>query len=126
GAEPAGELRTVGPPNPPPPTLALSHRVWVVANIKETQLARIHPGDQVRITVDAIRGRAFRGHVESIGAATGSSTALLPPDNATGNFIKVVQLVPVRIALDFGAEADPPLQIGLSCEVAIDTRTAAR
>jgi len=113
-------------PNQPLLALALANHVWVVANIKETQLGRLHVGDHVRITVDAIRGRPFRGHVESIGAATGSSTALLPPDNATGNFIKVVQLVPVRIALDFGAEADPPLQIGLSCEVAIDTRTAAQ
>src|SRR5438270_140980 len=113
-------------PNQPLLSLALANHVWVVANIKETQLGRIHVGDHVRITVDAIRGRPFRGHVESIGAATGSSTALLPPDNATGNFIKVVQLVPVRIALDFGPESDPPLQIGLSCEVAIDTRTAER
>src|SRR5579883_856027 len=87
-------------PNQPLLFLTLAHHVWVVANIKETQLGSIRVGDPVRITVDALRGRVFHGHVESIGAATGSATALLPPDNATGNFIKVVQLVPVRIALD--------------------------
>ncbi len=112
-------------PNQPLLALTLSRHVWVVANIKETQLAGIRVGAPVRITVDAIRRREFRGHVESIGTVTGSTTALLPPDNATGNFIKVVQLVPVRIALD-PMESDPPLAIGLSCEVAIDTRTQGR
>jgi membrane fusion protein (multidrug efflux system) len=111
-------------PNQPLLFLTLAHHVWVVANIKETQLGSIRVGDPVRITVDALRGRVFHGHVESIGAATGSATALLPPDNATGNFIKVVQLVPVRIALDRIPGIDPAQQlpIGLSVEVAIDTR----
>jgi len=112
-------------PNQPLLSLTLSRHIWVVANIKETQLAGIRVGAPVRIAVDAIRGRGFRGRVESIGTATGSTTALLPPDNATGNFIKVVQFVPVRIALD-PADSDPPLAIGLSCEVVIDTRTPGR
>ncbi len=118
------EIGQVVQPNQPLLSLALAHHVWVVANIKETQFGGIRVGQPVRITVDALRGREFRGRVQSIGAATGSTTALLPPDNATGNFIKVVQLVPVRIALDPRPQGEPPLQIGLSCEVAIDTRLA--
>ena len=116
------EIGQVVQPNQPLLSLTLAHRVWVVANIKETQVGRIRIGDPVRITVDEFRGRVFRGHVESIGAATGSTTALLPPDNATGNFVKVVQLVPVNIALDSEADPGPQLQVGLSAEVAIDTR----
>jgi membrane fusion protein (multidrug efflux system) len=111
-------------PNQPLLSLTLAHRIWIVANIKETLLGTIRVGDPVRIRVDAFRGRTFNGRVESIGKATGSSTALLPPDNATGNFVKVVQLVPVRIALDEGAGSQLP--IGLSVEVAIDTRRHTR
>lgn len=113
-------------PNQPLLSLRLARRVWVVANIKETLVGRIRVGDPVRITVDEFRGRVFRGHVESIGAATGSTTALLPPDNATGNFVKVVQLVPVYIALDEASDPGPQLQVGLSAEVAIDTRHRTR
>jgi membrane fusion protein, multidrug efflux system len=116
------EVGQVVQPNQPFMSLTLSHRVWIVANVKETQLAAVRVGNPVRIKVDVLRGRALRGHVESIGSATGSTVALLPPDNATGNFIKVVQLVPVRILLDPESDPDPQLQVGLSCEVAIDTR----
>jgi membrane fusion protein, multidrug efflux system len=96
--------------------------VWVVANIKETQLGGIRPGQPVRVRIDTYRGRTYHGRVDSVGAATGSTTALLPPDNATGNFVKVVQLVPVRILLDPTELRRQPLQVGLSVEVAIDTR----
>jgi membrane fusion protein, multidrug efflux system len=96
--------------------------VWVVANIKETQLGGIRPGQPVRVRIDTYRGRVYHGRVESIGSATGSTTALLPPDNATGNFVKVIQLVPVRVTLDASELARQPLQVGLSAEVAIDTR----
>jgi membrane fusion protein (multidrug efflux system) len=113
-------------PNQPLLSLTLAHHFWVVANIKETHLGGIRVGQPVRITIDALRRRTFQGRVESIGSATGSTTALLPPDNATGNFIKVVQLVPVRIALDPDAGEVPPLRLGLSCEVAIDTRSPNR
>lgn len=116
------EMGQVIQPNQPILSLALAHHIWVVANIKETQVGGIRAGQPVRVRVDALRGREFRGRVESVGAATGSTTALLPPDNATGNFIKVVQLVPVRIALDPQPSGGRPIQIGLSCEVAIDTR----
>ena len=102
--------------------------VWVMANVKETQLAGVRVGDPVRITVDALRGHVFHGRVASIGSASGSSTALLPPDNATGNFVKVVQLVPVRIEFDEdpvfndGAQ-DSQIPVGVSVEVAIHTGT---
>jgi membrane fusion protein, multidrug efflux system len=116
------EIGQVVQPNQPLLSLTLAHRIWVVANIKETQVGRIRIGDPVRVRVDEFRGRVFRGHVESIGAATGSTTALLPPDNATGNFVKVVQLVPVKISLDPDTDPERQLQVGLSAEVAIDTR----
>ena len=120
------EIGQVVAPNQPLLSITLSGGVWVVANIKETQLGRLHPGQPVSIRIDAYRGRTYHGRVESIGAATGSTTALLPPDNATGNFVKVVQLVPVRITLDPDEVRSRPLQIGLSAAVAIDTREPAR
>ncbi len=116
------EIGQVVQPNQPLMSVTLAHRIWVVANLKETQVGGVRVGDPVRITVDAVRGQVFHGRVQSIGAATGAATALLPPDNATGNFVKVVQLVPVRIALDFQDDPGPQLQVGLSAVVAIDTR----
>jgi membrane fusion protein (multidrug efflux system) len=96
--------------------------VWVTANLKETDLADIAVGDSVRFTVDAYGRRSFTGHVESLSPATGARFALLPPDNATGNFTKVVQRVPVRIAVDGGADEHHPLRPGMSVVVAIRTR----
>ena len=74
--------------------------LWIVANFKETQLARMHDGQRVEVTVDAVDGHEFMGTIDSISPATGAQFALLPPDNATGNFTKVVQRVPVKIILD--------------------------
>ena len=74
--------------------------LWVVANFKETQLARMHDGQPVEITVDAIPGHTFPGKIDSVSPATGAQFALLPPDNATGNFTKVVQRVPVKVVFD--------------------------
>jgi len=74
--------------------------VWVVANFKETQLKHMKPGQQVTIKVDAYSGKTFKGHVDSIQSGTGSIFSLLPPENATGNYIKVVQRVPVKIVFD--------------------------
>jgi membrane fusion protein (multidrug efflux system) len=115
------EVGQVVMPNQPLLSVTLPG-VWVVANIKETQVGGIHPGQPVRIRIDAYHGRTYHGRVDSIGSATGSTTALLPPDNATGNFVKVVQLVPVRIMIDQGELSRQPLQVGLSAEVAINTR----
>ncbi len=103
-------------------SLVDEHDVWVVANLKETQLDEVEVGQPVEIDVDAYRGRTFSGHVESIQGATGARFALLPPDNATGNFTKVVQRVPVRVALDRRDPNAPVLRPGMSVEVAIDTR----
>ena len=96
--------------------------VWVVANLKETQLENVRPGQPVEVTVDAYGGHIFRGQVESIQGATGARFALLPPDNATGNFTKVVQRVPVKIILDRSSLGPYVLRPGMSVEVAIATR----
>lgn len=88
--------------------------VWVVANFKETQLDGMRPGQAVEIEVDALDGRTFRGTVDSIGAATGAKFSLLPPENATGNYVKVVQRVPVKIVLESGQDPDHQLRPGLS------------
>ncbi|HEY9646707.1 MAG TPA: HlyD family secretion protein [Chroococcidiopsis sp.] len=73
---------------------------WITANFKETQVAQMHPGESVEINIDAFPGHPFRGQVESLSPASGSQFALLPPDNATGNFTKVVQRIPVKIVFD--------------------------
>jgi len=95
--------------------------VWVTANIKETQLTHVRVGDRAEFTVDAYPGRSFEGQVESLSPATGARFALLPPDNATGNFTKVVQRVPVRIAVDQSAGSPVPLRPGMSVDVTIET-----
>jgi membrane fusion protein, multidrug efflux system len=96
-------------------------KVWVTANLKETQLANVAVGDWVEFTVDAYPGRVFHGKVESLSPATGARFALLPPDNATGNFTKVVQRVPVRIAVDPSTDPSAPLRPGMSVQVTITT-----
>ena len=97
-------------------------RVWVTANFKETQLERMRPGQRVQIEVDAYGGREFSGKVESLAAATGSRFSLLPPDNATGNYVKVVQRVPVRIVLDEGQDPEHMLRPGMSVVPTVYTR----
>jgi membrane fusion protein, multidrug efflux system len=74
--------------------------VWVTANFKETQIRGMKPGQRADIEVDTYSGRHFRGRVRGIGAASGEKLSLLPPENATGNFVKVVQRIPVRIVFD--------------------------
>src|SRR5262249_56276884 len=73
--------------------------VWVSANFKETQLANVHPGQRAEVQVD-MYGRSFEGRVDSVAGATGTKLSLLPPENATGNFVKVVQRIPVKIVLE--------------------------
>ena len=96
--------------------------VWVVANLKETEVRGVTPGDAAEIRVDTYPGRAFQGRVESLSPASGARFSLLPPDNATGNFTKVVQRIPVR--LRFTGLPDPRrvLRPGMSVEVSIRTR----
>src|SRR5437879_13597388 len=95
---------------------------WVVANLKETQTADVAVGDPVDITVDAYPGQHFRGHVESLSPATGAKFSLLPADNATGNFPKVVQRIPVRIRPDGPVGAADQLRPGLEVDVPITPR----
>lgn len=88
--------------------------VWVTANFKETQLTDMHPGDPAEVEVDAYPSRALRGHVDSIQAGSGAHFSLLPPENATGNFVKVVQRVPVKIVLDEQPAVQQVLGPGMS------------
>jgi len=97
-------------------------RTYVIANFKETQVGRIRPGQRVEVKVDAFPGRTLTGRVESLSGGTGASFSLLPPDNASGNFVKVVQRVPVRISWVDSPE-ELPLQAGLSAEVTVFTTT---
>ena len=99
--------------------LALVPReVWVVANFKETQLKSMRPGQTVEVKVDAYPGVTFKGHVDSIQAGTGAAFSLLPPENASGNYVKVVQRVPVKIVLD-NADEGHLLGPGMSVEPAV-------
>jgi membrane fusion protein (multidrug efflux system) len=92
--------------------------LWVTANFKETQLKEMKPGQKVKIHVDAY-GRDYTGTVESIGGATGARFSLLPPENATGNYVKVVQRVPVRIHFDPGQDPEHKLRPGMSVDPTI-------
>ena len=96
--------------------------VWITANMKETQLERVRVGQVVEVEVDAYPGTLVKGVVESISPATGARFALLPPDNATGNFTKVVQRVPVRVRVAQGLGPDRPLRPGMSANVHIDVK----
>jgi membrane fusion protein (multidrug efflux system) len=94
---------------------------WVIANFKETQMTHVRLGDPARVTVDAFPGLVLTGHVDSWSPGTGSTFALLPPDNATGNFTKVVQRMPVKIVLDANPSLGTLVRPGLSVEATIDT-----
>ncbi|MGE5126175.1 MAG: HlyD family efflux transporter periplasmic adaptor subunit, partial [Betaproteobacteria bacterium] len=96
--------------------------VWVTANFKENQLASIRPGQPATVAVDAFGGRRYRGHVDSISAATGARFSLLPPENATGNYVKVVQRVPVKIVLEPGQDPEHRLRPGMSVVPTVLTR----
>ncbi|TLX12914.1 MULTISPECIES: HlyD family secretion protein [Rhizobium] len=99
------------------------HAVYVVANFKETQLTHVRPGQPVEIKVDSFPSKAIRGHVDSVSPASGLEFSLLPPDNATGNFTKIVQRIPVKILIDDHALSGL-LRSGMSVESEIDTRAA--
>jgi membrane fusion protein (multidrug efflux system) len=97
-------------------------QIWVQANYKETQLTHVYLGQSATIRVDTYPGAKFKGRVDSIMAGTGAAFSLLPPENATGNWVKVVQRIPVKIALLPPFPEDQPLRLGMSAEVTIDTR----
>jgi membrane fusion protein (multidrug efflux system) len=96
--------------------------VHIVANFKETQLRRMKIGQRVRITVDAYADKPLAGTIESLAPASGARFSVLPPDNATGNFTKIIQRVPVRIALEPEDMEAGILRPGLSVEAVVDTR----
>jgi len=97
--------------------------VWIDANFKEVQLARMRVGQPVTVKADIYGGGVtYHGHIEGLGAGSGSAFALLPPQNASGYWIKIVQRVPVRVALDPAELRDHPLRVGLSVAVDADVR----
>ena len=89
-------------------TMFVPDEIWVVANYKETQLDRMRPGQPVDIEIDAYPERDFHGHLDSVQSGSGPAFSLLPPENATGNYVKIVQRVPVKIILD-----NPPADVAL-------------
>jgi membrane fusion protein, multidrug efflux system len=103
-----------------PAFVLVSDRVWIEANFKETDLTHMKPGQSATVDVDSYPDHTFAAHVESIGAGTGSEFSVLPPQNATGNWVKVVQRIPVRLSID---EPDPnrPLRTGMSVTAEVDT-----
>ena len=98
--------------------------IYIDANFKETQLARLRPGQPVSISVDALPEHAIEGHVASLSPASGAVFSLLPPDNATGNFTKIVQRLPVRIEVPAAVAAQRILRPGMSAVVGVNTRPA--
>jgi membrane fusion protein (multidrug efflux system) len=99
------------------------HAVYVTANYKETQLTGVQPGQRAKVHIDMFPGLEIVGHVDSLSPASGQEFALLPPDNATGNFTKIVQRIPVKIALD-SKDIAGRLRPGMSVEAIIDTKPA--
>lgn len=112
---------------PGQPLMAVTdvHDVWVVANFKETELSDIKIGQKVEIFIDAYPDKTFHGRVESIAGATGAKYALLPPENATGNFVKVVQRIPVKIKFTQREGANYPIPLGLNVLTSIDVNQKA-
>lgn len=108
----------------PAVSIVADERSWVEANFKETQLDKMHPGQKADVSVDAYPGLELRGHVQSIGAGTGSEFSVLPAQNASGNWVKVTQRIPVRIAID--GRPSRQLIAGMSAEVTVHVRDESR
>jgi membrane fusion protein (multidrug efflux system) len=102
--------------------LIVTPQVWITANYKESQLGRMRPGDAVDIEIDAYSGYRLSGHVQSIQYGSGSRFSAFPAENATGNFVKIVQRVPVKIVIDQGLDANRPLPLGLSASPVVHLR----
>jgi membrane fusion protein (multidrug efflux system) len=110
-------------PGQPVMTVVPLNDVWVTANLKETQTRDLRRGDPVEVEVDAYPGHTFHARLESISPATGARFSLLPPYNATGNYTKVVQRIPVRVRFEGGQQANFPLRPGMSATVRIKARS---
>ncbi len=100
----------------------VSPDVWITANFKESQLRAMRPGQSVRIRIDAYPDLDLRGHVDSVQLGSGSKFTAFPPENATGNFVKIVQRVPVKIAIDSGLDPKLPLPLGISAEPVVSVK----
>ena len=98
----------------------IGDKTWISSDMKETDLTHVHPGAPVDITIDTYPGCKWKGHVDSVSAGSDSSFSALPAENASGNWVKVVQRIPVRIAID-KSECDRPLRAGMSAVISIDT-----
>ena len=116
------EVGQVIQPGQPLMTIIPLDQIWITANFKETQLDNMRPGQKVKIDVDAYGSKSFTGRVDSIAAATGARFSLLPPENASGNFVKVVQRVPVKIVLDAGQDPEHLLRPGMSVTPTVYTK----
>jgi membrane fusion protein (multidrug efflux system) len=114
---PVGQYLT---PASPAFSLVATERLWIEANFKETELTHMRPGQPATVDVDTYPDHTFAARVESIGAGTGSEFSVLPPQNATGNWVKVVQRIPVRLTID-RPDPDRPLRAGMSVTVEVDT-----
>jgi membrane fusion protein (multidrug efflux system) len=114
------EVGQVVQPGQPLLALVSQDDLWVTANFKETQLKNMRAGQRAKVSVDAV-GRDFEGHVDSIAPATGAKFSLLPPENATGNYVKVVQRVPVKIVIDPGQDPEHRLRPGMSVAPSVTT-----
>ncbi|HUZ74684.1 MAG TPA: HlyD family secretion protein [Stellaceae bacterium] len=114
---PVGEYLNVATPAFP---LVSTRHVWIESNFKETDLTHMHPGQEATVDIDAYPDKTFTAEVESIGAGTGSAFSVLPPQNATGNWVKVVQRIPVRLVIT-DPDPDRPLRAGMSADVEVDT-----
>jgi len=114
-----GQLTNIGSPLC---SLVSDQNLWVTANFKETQIGKMQPGQMAEVKVDAYEGETFHGKIESIAPATGAKFSLLPPDNASGNFVKVVQRIPVRVVLTDAPDPTKPLRPGMSVKVSIPTK----
>ncbi len=107
---------------PPPPFRSLPPATsWIEANFKETDLTHMRAGQEATVDIDTYPDRTFSAVVESIGAGTGSEFSVLPPQNATGNWVKVVQRIPVRLVIT-DPDPDRPLRAGMSADVEVDTQ----
>jgi membrane fusion protein (multidrug efflux system) len=100
----------------------VSPEVWITANFKESQLKSMRPGQSVKIKIDAYPDLDLRGHVDSVQLGSGSKFTAFPPENATGNFVKIVQRVPVKIAIDSGLDPNLPLPLGISAEPVVSLK----